>query len=291
MRRSARNIFLGGRRIVVSLTAVALGTLAPGSASRLAAQETDPEPPALASAADAAAIIQAETVAELQDRLQAFAAENASLREQLENGRRSLAAWGDNAAEANAEAELFRRQYDGLRLRMEALGLTTVGEGRDPLEQRLLKSVRDLDLVRQQKEVLADQLLALAETVLRYLKTTPGEGDPETRLSVEAALRATNEALGKPVKVATEVDAVPASLRSGLVLGCKEELALLVANFGSSQGVKVGMPLTVARGDTYIGRARVVQVRERIAGAVIEETAPKVGKIKVGDQLRVDAFY
>lgn len=236
-------------------------------------------------------VIQSETTSELQERLQAYATDNADLRQQLENGRRSLSAWGDNAAEANAEAEVFRRQFEGLKLRMEALGLTTVGEGRDAVEQRLLKSVRDLDLVRQQKEVLSDHLLNLAETVLRYLKTTSGEGDPETRLNVEAALRATNEALGKPVKIATDVDAVPSSLRSGLVLGCKEELSLLVTNFGSTQGVKVGMPLTVARGDAYVGRARIVQVRERIAGAVIEETNPKTGKIKVGDQLRVDAFY
>lgn len=275
MWRSARFDILGGCR-VFALVATGLGSL---------------RPLAMAQEPTASNVIASEITAELRERLQAYEAENASLREQLEAGRRSLTAWGDNAAEANAEAEVFRRQYDSLKLRMEALGLTTVGEGRDPLEQRLLKSVRDLDLVRQQKEVLSEQLLALAESVLRYLKTNPGEGDPQTRLNVEAELRATNEALGKPIKVAADVDAVPASLRAGLVLGCKEDLSLLVANFGSTQGVKVGMPLTVARGDTYIGRARVVQVRERLAGAVIEETAPKVGKIKVGDQLRVDAFY
>ncbi len=278
MRRSARLNILGGSRVVALTTALF------GVSSSFAAAQEQPKP-------TVANVIQSEVTAELQERLQAYEVENASLREQIENGRRSLAAWGDNAAEANAEAEVFRRQYDSLKLRMEALGLATVGEGRDPLEQRLLKSVRDLDLVRQQKEALSEQLLSLAESVLRYLKTTSGESDPEARLNVEAALRATNEALGKPVKAAIEVDAVPASLRSGLVLGCREELALLVANFGSNQGVKVGMPLTVARGDTYIGRARVVQVRERIAGAVIEEIAPKAGRIRVGDQLRVDAFY
>lgn len=228
--------------------------------------------------------------AELGPRLQACESENADLREEIENGRRSLRAWGDNAAEANAEAEVFRRQYENLKLRMEALGLTTLGEGSDPLEQRLLKSVRDLDLVRRQKDALGDQLLALAESVLRYLKTTLGEGDPQTRLHVESELRATNEVLGKPVKITTEASAVPTTLRSGLVLGCKEELSLLIANFGSAQGIKVGMPLTVARGDTFVGRARVVQVRERIAGAIIEENSLKTAKIRVGDQLRAEAF-
>ena len=216
--------------------------------------------------------------------------ERDDLREQVENGRRSLRAWGDNAAEANAEAEVFRRQYESLKLRMEALGLTTIGEGSDPLEQRLLRSVRDLDLVRQEKDAFRDQLLALAESVLRYLKTTLGEGDPETRLQVEGELRATNEVLGNPIKVSGEASPILPTLRSGLVLGWKEDFSLLVANLGSHQGLKVGMPLTIARGDTFVGRARVVQVRERIAGAIVEEQSPKTGQIKIGDQIRVEAF-
>ncbi len=223
-------------------------------------------------------------------RLQGCESENKTLHDELERSRAALNAWSDNAAEANAEAEVFRRQYEKLKLRMEALGLTTVGEGNDPLEQRLLKSVRDLNLVRQYNDALKDQLLALAESVLRYLKTSSGEGDPQTRLDVEAELRAANEIFGQPIKVAAEASAVPATLRSGLVLGCKEELSLLIANLGSGQGLRVGMPLTIARGDDFVGKARVVQVRERISGAIIEETSPKGGKIKVGDQLRVEAF-
>lgn len=224
-------------------------------------------------------------------RRQAYEAENERLRQQNEQNQTSRATLADALAEANAEAEVFRRQCHQLQLRMEALGLANVGEGRDPLEQRLLKSVRDLELMRRQKDALGEQLLALSESVLRYLKTASGEGDPQTRLNIEAELRATREALGNPVRAVSEAGAVPASLRAGLVLGYKEDLSLIVANFGRRQGVKVGMPLTVARGDAYVGRARVVQVRERIAGAVIEETASKVGKIKVGDQLRVEAFY
>ena len=174
---------------------------------------------------------------EISWRLQACEFENIALREEVENGRRSLNAWGDNAAEANAEAEVFRRQYETLKLRMEALGLTTVGDGNDPLEQRLLKSVRDLDLARQQKDALREQLLALAESVLRYLKTSSREGDSQTRSHVEAELRSTNEVLGNPIKITTGVTAVPTTLRAGLVLGCKEDLSLLIANFGSSQGL------------------------------------------------------
>ena len=48
------------------------------------------------------------------------------------------------------------------------------------------------------------------------------------------------------------------------------------------------MPFQVWRGDDRIGLVRVVDVREKIAGAVIQDLDSKE-KIKVGDRLRVDA--
>jgi hypothetical protein len=38
-----------------------------------------------------------------------------------------------------------------------------------------------------------------------------------------------------------------------------------------------------------VGRARVVDVRERICGAVVEGFSSNVEKVRVGDQMRVDA--
>ena len=222
--------------------------------------------------------------------LQPEQSENASLREQLADCRQSIIAWCDNAAEANAEAELFRRQYDSLKLRMEALGLATIGETRDLLEQRLLGSVRDLDLARRQNQALSERLLALSEAVLRNFRAGDAEDEGQSRLEVEAELRATSEVIGKPVKAIISADAIPTNLKLGLVLGYKEDLSLLVTNFGSAQGVKVGMPITVARGDSFIGRARVVQVRERISGATFEQNYPSGKQVKVGDQVRVNAF-
>lgn len=61
----------------------------------------------------------------------------------------------------------------------------------------------------------------------------------------------------------------------------------MVGNMGSKSGVKIGMPLRVKRGDEVIASLRVVDVRERICGAVIQESGKE--KIKVGDRLEVDA--
>ena len=55
------------------------------------------------------------------------------------------------------------------------------------------------------------------------------------------------------------------------------------------KGVKIGMPFKVIRGDAEIGLVRVVNVRDEISGAVIQNLDSDKNKIKVGDRLRVAA--
>jgi hypothetical protein len=78
-------------------------------------------------------------------------------------------------------------------------------------------------------------------------------------------------------------------LMDGKVLSVKEEWALVVGNFGVKQGVKIGMPLRVVRDGKTVATLRVVDVREKISGAVIQELAAEKVEIKVGDRLQVDA--
>jgi hypothetical protein len=51
------------------------------------------------------------------------------------------------------------------------------------------------------------------------------------------------------------------------------DLGLVVLDQGARQGVRYGLPLTVLRDRRRVARIRVVDVRERIAGAAVEETA------------------
>ena len=74
-----------------------------------------------------------------------------------------------------------------------------------------------------------------------------------------------------------------------MVISIKEEWSLVVANVGKKQGVKIGMPFKVIRGDAEIGLVRVVNVRDEISGAVIQNLDSDKNKIKVGDRLRVAA--
>ena len=57
------------------------------------------------------------------------------------------------------------------------------------------------------------------------------------------------------------------------VVAVHPELGLVVLDQGARQGMRYGLALTVLRDRRRVARLRVVDVRERIAGAAVEETA------------------
>jgi hypothetical protein len=212
---------------------------------------------------------------------------NDLLRKQLSLDRETQKTLTDSLVVSNAEAELFRRKYSELQLRMETLGVESVSKDRAKLEQRLLKAVSDLQLINKEKEAYREQLLSLTETMLHYVKSTQS-ADPQARAEVEAQLRAANQLLSARDAAAPNEETAP-DLLDGKVISVKEEWSLVVGNLGAHQGVKLGMPLRVVRAGKTIATLRVVDVREKISGAVIQELDSEEVKIKVGDRLEVDA--
>jgi hypothetical protein len=210
--------------------------------------------------------------------------QNEALRRELSFARESVRTLTDSLAESNLQAEVFRRKSSGLELRMEALGLESADKDRAKLEQRLLSAVSDLQLLQTEREQYRDQSLRLSEAILHLLKTSTG-GDAEARMEVEAQLRSLNELIAK----ADNPPAETATLMDGSVISVKDEWSLVVGNIGERQGVKMGMPMRVLRGDKLIARLRVVDVRQRICGAVIQKMDSEKEKIKVGDRLQADA--
>jgi len=207
------------------------------------------------------------------------------LRKQLFIAQESLKALTSSLAESNAEAEMFRRKYSDLELRMEALGLASANKDRAKLEQRLLAAVSDLQLAQKERDEYRDQMLRLNEAVLCYLKTSQG-GDAKARMDVEAQLRSINTLI---TRSDSAPDALEPSLMDGSVISVKEEWSFVVGNLGEKQGVKIGMPMRVMRDDRKIAILRVVDVRQKICGAVIQEMDSNKEKIRVGDRLQVDA--
>jgi hypothetical protein len=212
----------------------------------------------------------------------ALLSQNEELRRQLSLSQETVKTLTQSLAESNADAEVFRRKFSDLQLRMEALGLAAASKDRAKLEQRLLTAVSDLQLAQKERDEYRDQMMRLSESMLRYLKTAEG-GSAEARMDVEAQLRGTNAAVEK----ATKAPVNDSSLLDGSVISVKDEWSFVVGNIGARQGVKIGMPLRAKRGEQVIGTLRVVDVRERICGAVIQESGKD--KIKIGDRLEVDA--
>jgi hypothetical protein len=216
----------------------------------------------------------------------ALLAQNEELRRQLSIQQESVKMLTTSLAESNAEAELFRRKFSDLNLRMEALGLASANKDRAKIEQRLLAAVSDLQLAQKERDEYRDQMLRLNEAMLRYLKTSQG-GDAQARMDVEAQLRGTNALVTRSTSAPGQ--AAQPNLLDGSVISVKDEWSFVVANLGEKHGVKVGMPLRVMRGEQKIATLRVVDVRQQICGAVIEQMDSEKEKIKVGDHLQVDA--
>lgn len=223
--------------------------------------------------------------------LDSVVAENRLLKQQLAEAKEAVVSLTNSLAIANGEAEVFRREAAEQRLRMEALGVDGLSADKSKLEQRLLKAVRDLQLVQAEKDKLGDQVIQLSEAILRYTKSATTE-DGEARLALEGQMRNAANLLGIPSQGEGEGGAGEASegrLGRAMVISIKEELSLVVANIGSMHGVKVGMPFRVYRGNREVGLVRAVDVREKICGSVIQSLDTEQNKIKVGDHLRVDA--
>ena len=209
-----------------------------------------------------------------------------SLEEKLVLARTSIKALTDSLAMANNEAEVFKRQSADLQLKLDAYGLAGLDKEPEKVERRLLAAVRDLRLLKKQNEDAVNQLVRLSESIQVLIKTTEGI-TPQDRMAVETELRKTREILGTPD--AARAESMDATLTDGMVVDSKEELSLVVANIGAKHGVKVGMPFQVWRDNRRIGTVRVVDVRDRICGAIIQNLESEKTTVKTGDRLRVDA--
>ena len=233
------------------------------------------------SAATAAALLGLPVAAAVAQ--QAGEGSTATLREKLILSEAAIKGLTESLAVANGETELFKRKADDLSARAEALGIQTAGNETDALRTRLLAAVRDLRLLQKEKDAAREQLVALTESVMELLKTSEGI-DAKSRLKVEERLRSASAFIGG--QESRNVSA--AGLTSGRVVDTKPDLALVVANLGSRQGVKTGMPFQVWRGEKQIASVRVVDVRDSVSGAIVQNTVTPADTVRTGDTLRID---
>lgn len=222
----------------------------------------------------------------LTDRDSGDAATAARLNEQLLLARETIRNLTESLALANSESEIFKRQAEDLQSKLDALGLG--GGGETEVEQRLLTTVNELTRSQRENSVIFERLIALSEAVQAYMKSSES-ADPQVRAALETELRAANQVAGNSLGAVEPAVAGTPGLSDATVIEFKPEFALAVANIGRTQGVRLGMPFQVWRGNQRIGEVRVIDVRDRISGAVIQNLVSEEDTIQVGDRLRVDA--
>ena len=208
----------------------------------------------------------------------------ATLREKLILSEASIKGLTESLAVANGESELFKRKSDELNERIEALGITAADKATENLRTRLLAAVRDLRLLQKQNDASREHLTALTESVMDLLKKSEGI-DPKARLKVEEELRSCSAYLNQEKSLTPSSQA---DLTTGTIVDVKPDLSLVVANLGSRQGVKTGMPFQVWRGDRQVASVRVVDVRDSISGAIVQNTITPAESVRSGDTLRID---
>jgi hypothetical protein len=234
------------------------------------------------SAATAAALLGLPVAAAVAQ--QQIGDSGATLREKLVLSEAAIKSLTESLAVANGETELFKRKADDLVERVESLGIQPSGNEVESLRTRLLAAVRDLRIVQKEKDAAKGQLVAMTESVMDLLKNSEGI-DAKSRLKVEECLRGASALVNKDddAKAATT-----AGLTSGRVVDTKPDLALVVANIGSRQGVKTGMPFQVWRGEKQVAFVRVVDVRDAVSGAIVQNTLTPADSVRTGDTLRID---
>lgn len=208
----------------------------------------------------------------------------AALREKLILSEATTRNLGDALASANMELEIFKRHLAEAHLRLEALGLSEdTASDTNPLEARMLQAIRELRILKDKQRKATEQLLLLSESIQVLLKSSD-QIHPQARMAVETELRKTTEILDSDSPHASPEP----TLQSAQVVDVKDDLALLVANIGSKHGVKIGMPLRILRHGESVGSAKIIEVRERISGAVIQNLSRETLRVNKGDQLIVD---
>ncbi|HRQ87278.1 MAG TPA: hypothetical protein PLA50_00655, partial [Bacteroidia bacterium] len=201
--------------------------------------------------------------------------------EQAEAQRRALV---ESLAEAVRVSEEQMATARDTELKLQALGVDLVVGDANSLEQRLLKAVRDLDIAQQDLERQRSVLHRLSESFLKVVKATPGM-DAKLKAEAERSIASADQVLA--ASSAGGASAAASDLSSAKVVSIDDGIGLVVFDAGRSSGLRIGTPVTVVRGDRPLYSALIVDVRDSISGAVLQDRMANADAVEVGDGIRL----
>jgi hypothetical protein len=232
----------------------------------------------MVSAEEAPAQPPLEELRVLVDKLNA---DNAKLKTELDQREAVIRLLTENLAIARTESELFQKRWTEAQLRAQTLGVNFADAGATQVQRQFIESVRSLYLAEAERQRLVEQLKRLQAAV-------ETNGDVAVELErTKAVLAASEQPLvaGQPAP-STGAKRAEVSLAAAQVLDVNPKLQVAVLNVGLLHGARVGMPFVVLRGDRVIAELKVVEVRQRICGALIEKVDKGI-TLKAGDAARV----
>ena len=206
------------------------------------------------------------------------------LRERLVLADQKNKLLSQSLSQANIEAEILKRQNISLLEKVEVLGLNSYKDSPNSLEAKLLSSVSEVRLLKDNANKAINGIISLSESLQVLLKTTK-DINPQVRLSLEVELRNTLNLLNS----SRSDNAAPMpSLNNAKIIDIQENTELIVANVGASNGVKLGMTFSILRDNKKIASAYVIDVRDKISGATIQNLSSESMPVESGDILQVD---
>ncbi|MCE9518025.1 MAG: hypothetical protein K8R87_00410 [Verrucomicrobia bacterium] len=224
---------------------------------------------------------------ELKATLQVSAGQIQELEQKLGKAKEQVKSLSESLANANLDGQQAREGYEKLRIQMEGLGVAALDPTNTELQQRLLTALSDLRILEGHRRILTEALVGLSEASLAHAKNNSG-GDAASRENLNKSLAAAERALsGSKLNVASGA-AESGTLDNARIISLKEDMGVAILNIGSRQGVHPGMPFSIYRKDKPVARALVVDVRQGISGAVVQELISKDESVKVGDTGRAE---
>jgi hypothetical protein len=211
---------------------------------------------------------------ELQIAVDNLRAKNMEMRQELDEAQQVIRSLLESLAVARTETDLFQQKMADAKLRAQTLGVNFDDANSTQTQRQLVESVRSLYVAEAERQRLVEQLNRLLSAL---------QSNQDVAAEVQRAKALLAEAGPKQPPA-------PSSARSTLdaakVLEINSRLRLVVLDVGALNGARVGMPFVVFRGDRVIAQVRVVEVRQRVCGALIEKLE-KNFTLAAGDSARV----
>jgi hypothetical protein len=211
---------------------------------------------------------------ELRLSVQALRQQNLSLQKQLQEALMKI------------EVLNMRAERSGSPVAKKSDEVKNLPESPEELRWQMLTTLKLL-----RREELANAEL---EQRLRKLNLLAGDAiksvekmDPKKRAMLEDEMRSIRKLLG-PVRMAQgsrrgDENIDVEALGRAKVSDFRKNLSLVVLNVGSEHGVRAGMPFDIVRDNKLVASVYVVEVRDKVCGALIERMEEN-NPVKVEDR-------